>query len=259
MRLATYNIQGADLSRLEQISEIIRIIAPDVMALQEVGSLTNASYGRDAFARLKELTGMELLAGPTGLGYYGNAILTRYGISGSGREELNFPSREPRGLLYCCMGGEACRAHNPGQASEASHAGKVEKSMEKHSQINDPPCFMVYCTHLGLRQRERWHQILRMSARIRRLGTLPFFLMGDLNIWNPFSSQLSYLEKRLNLKWETRATFPARFPVLSLDRIGYAGNVQFVNSGRLNNSLTRRVSDHLPFFLDVELNPLLNK
>jgi endonuclease/exonuclease/phosphatase family metal-dependent hydrolase len=99
----TYNIhhgEGMDgRIDLERIARVIREAAPDLVALQEVDSVTNRSGGVDQAATLAALTGMYVVYGPAfafGGGKYGNAALTQW--KPEAVECIALPG-EPRSLL----------------------------------------------------------------------------------------------------------------------------------------------------------------
>ena len=258
LKVASYNIHGgvgAD-SRLSlrRIVGVIREINPDIIALQEVGSLDDISRGRSQFQALARLTGLHFVAGPTGPGYYGNAILSRFPVLENGRTVLNYRNREPRGMLHCIL-----KLDPNNQPLPAARAGS-HSTNQGHGdtrEAHEVPEMVIYATHLGLNQRERWTQILRLIARIRRMGKLqnrPFLLMGDFNIWWPISRQLHYLEKHLKTRWHRDHTFPARWPFLSLDRMAAGGSVEWIECSRDSTALSRQASDHLPLVARIRVD-----
>ena len=272
LRIASYNIHsgtGRDgrLS-LRRIVKVIREIDPDIISLQEVGDLKNAASGRRQFQALSRLTGLQFVAGPTGPGYYGNAILSRIPARDQGQTILNYRNREPRGMVHCELFWpnaveSASPADGPPELNQGSKRslssresaggyGKSDEGSNKGYRI------MVFSTHLGLNSKERWTQILRLIARIRRTQSERkgyYLLMGEFNIWWPLSSQLRYLEKRLNGFWMRDHTFPSGFPFLSLDRFLRMKGIRFLKCGRHLSPLSREASDHLPLVAEIELLP----
>jgi endonuclease/exonuclease/phosphatase family metal-dependent hydrolase len=104
IRVLTYNIHhGEDVNGnldLAQIAAIIREAKPDVVALQEVDSVTNRTKKADQLKELAALTGMSCFYGKSmdyDGGGYGVGILTRLPITGSFVTRLpGFPKSEPR-------------------------------------------------------------------------------------------------------------------------------------------------------------------
>lgn len=92
LRFMTYNIKHGELSSLEAIASVINGQAPDLVAVQEVDSLTNRSGNVDQPARLGQLTGLYSAFVPSLLSYdsgqYGLVLLSRYPIISSQRIPL---------------------------------------------------------------------------------------------------------------------------------------------------------------------------
>lgn len=246
IRVATYNIHsgvGSDGRRsLQRILDVIHSLQPDVIALQEVGSLNNYEEGKHQF-RILEESGFRLLAGPVGPGYYGNALLVRLPVLEQGLQALSYEDREPRGLLHARL-----------QTSRTF----ADRIVGPPHQKENPPrgAFQVFATHLGLRNRERWQQVRQIKDFIERrtMPHEPWLLMGDMNIWFPFSAQIRYLKQNLHLRWHRARTFPSRFPLLSLDRLALSSHWHVMHEGRLRDKVARKASDHLPFYMDLALS-----
>jgi endonuclease/exonuclease/phosphatase family metal-dependent hydrolase len=111
VRFVSWNIlggRGPDNSHPhEGLAEIIRILQPDAIALQEVDVKTTRARGTDLPARLAELTGLKAAFGeamPFQGGSYGEAILTRFEILREHRVKLPAPDGfEPRALLALAL------------------------------------------------------------------------------------------------------------------------------------------------------------
>lgn len=104
IRVLTYNIHhGEDMNRkldLHQIAEVIKKARPDVVALQEVDSMTSRTKKVDQLKELAALTGMYFFYGKNmdfDGGGYGVGILSKWPIRRSFITRLpNFPQSEPR-------------------------------------------------------------------------------------------------------------------------------------------------------------------
>lgn len=104
IRVLTYNIQhGAGMDRqidLERTAAVIKRLAPDVVALQEVDNQTTRAGGVAQAAELGKLTGMHAAFGKAmdyAGGQYGNAILSRFPVGEVHVHELPFEAgSEPR-------------------------------------------------------------------------------------------------------------------------------------------------------------------
>jgi len=109
--------------------------------------------------------------------------------------------------------------------------------------------------HLGLAESERRKQIERVLSHHRRLcQRSPAVIGGDFN--DVFGTLGSRIEKDdiFVRAGERRHTFPAAFPLLSLDGI-FASRVEIVNGAPAKTHLTRRASDHLPLTATIRLSP----
>ena len=105
VRILAYNIhhgEGVDrVLDLERIAALIRRVDPDLVALQEVDSVTDRTGGVDQAAELGRLTGLEPVFGRF-MGYqggaYGMALLSRWPVVRS--DNLRLPDgAEPRTAL----------------------------------------------------------------------------------------------------------------------------------------------------------------
>lgn len=224
LRLASYNIHagvGSD-GRFDphRLVQVLQQLDADIIGLQEV-----VTIGPAGFALLDELAAgcnMQAIAGPTmmrGDAHYGNALLCRHPVKRILRLDLSMDGFEPRGALSVELAG------NEG--------------------------ITVVVTHLGLKTRERASQIEYL------LDWLPppprqIVLLGDLNEWWPWSRNLKRLERRFHAVSSPR-TFPARLPLLALDRI-LATSSHTLDSVRVHTEPpTRQASDHLPLVTSMSV------
>lgn len=219
MRLATWNIHmgiGRDGRRdLERTAQVIRDMAPDLVGLQEVDNRTDKAG--DDLARLRLLTSMTVIAGPTMLhpdGDYGNALLTRLPVLDIERHDLSVAGREPRGLLIV------------------------------HVAVGDTR-LQVAVTHLGLRPGERRRQVRRLIDHLSPEERRPLILMGDFNEWLFLGRPLRWLRRHFG-PIGSPPTFPAGWPILCLDHI-LAHPADRLGAPRVfATPLSRAASDHLP-------------
>ncbi|KFE58924.1 DUF4082 domain-containing protein [Hyalangium minutum] len=104
LRLMTYNIKHGEVSSLDAIANVIKGQGPDLVALQEVDSLTHRSGKVDQAARLGQLTGMYASFVPSLLSYdggqYGLTLLSRYPIRSSTRIPLRSAAEQRILALY---------------------------------------------------------------------------------------------------------------------------------------------------------------
>ncbi len=226
--VASYNIHkcvGADGKfRPDRIAAVIAELGADLVALQEadrrfgrrVGLLDRAVLEREA--GLVPLPVSDL---PDGLGWHGNAILVRTG-SAIRLGRLSLPGAEPRGAVI---------------ADLQLRAGRIR----------------VAAVHLGLLRRCRARQVAAILEAIAEGEPMPTLLLGDLNEWRPRAEPLRRLEALFGPASFGPASFPARLPVLALDRIlGWPRGV--VRHVEVHDSpLARIASDHLPLRAGIDL------
>ena len=218
IRLATWNIHGA-IGRdgrhdIQRILDVLHELDADVVALQEVAALGL----EDGLLRaVRDDLGLHVVTGRTLTrrnADYGNALLSRYPVAHSASIDLTIARHEPRNAIDARI---AC----------------------DHGDLR------VVATHLGLRPSERRLQVQRLLAALEPGPLGPCVVMGDLNEWYLWGRPLRWLHRKFAAT-RTPATFPARGPVLKLDRI-WAHPASALQSLRAHRSaLTRVASDHLP-------------
>lgn len=226
LRVATYNIHSAvGGDGVRDPGRILRVLAElsaDILALQEVRDPRGpGEIGQfDYFAAA---TGMHAVAGPNLLLHrepYGNALLSRWPVRRSRLIDLTQPGLEPRGAIDAVIDLEGVELR-------------------------------VIATHLGLRPREQMRQIARLAEAVADGGGLPLLVMGDFNLWGPAGRLL----RRLGYAGPGRgaASFPARLPVVALDRIWTTPPALMGRSAVHRSPLAARASDHLPVTAELSL------
>jgi len=221
LRVASYNIHrciGSDRERNPlRIAGILRELEVDLVGLQEVESRTDGGADTHQLNYLAGMTGMQPVAGPTVLrpdSQYGNAVLTRLPVLAIRRLDLSVRGCEPRGAVDVDVEG-------PG--------GTVR----------------VIATHLGLRPWERRRQVARLLEALRHPRRERVILLGDINEWVPGSRAVRRLHREFGRAPGIR-TFPARFPLLALDRIWSRPRGERRSIARYESTAARVASDHLP-------------
>lgn len=224
LKIATYNIHGAvgadGRCAPSRIAAVLSEIDADVIALQEV-PLGGASTP-DVLAYLQAHTGFHAAAGATMSSperEYGNAVLSRYPVVATRTIDLSFGAREPRGALDADID---CNGH----------------------------MIRFIATHLGLSAAERRSQVQTLLAAFDT-REMPVILTGDLNEWFLWGRSLRWLVAHFQ---RTRAprTFPARFPIFSLDRIWVRPGDRLVRVAVHRTRAARRASDHLPLVAQID-------
>jgi len=118
LTVMSYNIhRGVGLDRrrdLDRIAEVIAETAPDVVGLQEVIRENGVPHADQAAYIASRLGMSEIVMGETrahGAGTYGNVVLTKVPVLGSGRCDLSCGLREPRGCLRVDLDIEGAPVH----------------------------------------------------------------------------------------------------------------------------------------------------
>jgi endonuclease/exonuclease/phosphatase family metal-dependent hydrolase len=217
----------------ERIARVIDEARVDVAGLQEVWA-PQATGDPDPAELLGRLTGLASAFGPTlrrDGAAYGNAVLARRPIEATRTYDLSVLGREPRGCLRADVSAERTGVH-------------------------------VFSVHLGLHWRERRRQAAQLlSADILRDAALlhPLVVIGDFNAWSSRSAVPRWLRRQLVdcavAAGDASPTFPARFPLLRLDRAFVDAAYEVVGAEVIRTPLARRASDHLPVVVELRLSP----
>lgn len=225
IRFMTWNVHGAIVRNprfdVRAVVKLIETWRPDVMALQEVDSRGRAGAADDPFALLQAALGKHGINAhsiTTADGHYGQMLISRCPLMSDEVHDISAPEREPRRAI---------------RAEIETPAGPVR----------------VVATHLGLSigERRRQAQLLLALAGGSEMTTI---VLGDFNDWFWPGSVRSVLAERFPGRSRFR-TFPARFPLLRLDRI-YC-RPRHALRRLFTDARARQLSDHLPVIADIEL------
>ena len=215
-------------TRPDRTAAVLQAIGADVIALQEVigagpgggghAEAIGAALGMGwVMARARDLRGHA----------FGNVVLSRFPITQHVAHDLTWKTCEPR-----CM-----------QRADIAIHGRT---------------LHFYNVHLGTAILERRHQAGRVATIVadRHVGGEKLVL-GDFNEWTRglTTSLLSEKLHSVDLKGflRRRRTYPGFFPILHLDHIYYAGQVEVVDVSLPRTRHTMVPSDHLPLVADVRL------
>lgn len=223
---------------LPELREAVRATGADIVLLQEVmGShelhalqvanwpeaphyeyLADSLWGNYAYGRNAVYP----------QGHHGNAVLSRLPIATHENVDISVAGTEKRGILHCQI---------PLPGGETLH---------------------VMCVHLGLREAHRQAQLRQISQRVNALPTgAPVVVAGDFNDWRQRANGLLLREAGLEEVFSRNngrpaRTFPARFPLLRLDRI-YVRNVGISHPQTLPLRPWSHLSDHAPLAVEIHL------
>ena len=232
--VATYNVhRGIGSDRLADPSRVARVVgetAADVLALQEVGASPVAGT-EELLDRIAETAGYTVVRGYTlpddarQHGHaYGNALLTRFEPTRVERIDLPTSGRaEPRGAILATL------------------------------DVHGTPV-RTAATHLGLKSRERRHQVRRLVEVVRDALTTtdPVLVLGDMNEWRPRAAASRAFDRLLGPTGRM-ATFPAKRPAFALDRIWASPRSRLEVLRVHRSALARVASDHLPIVGELNL------
>jgi len=224
IRIASYNVHeyvGTDRRRSEErILEVLRELRADVLLLQEIRN-TEARENEPVVDWFSRELGMHAFLGPTLMredADYGNACLAKCQPAAWQQHELSVPGREPRGAIDLRFG-------------------------------EDLASLRLVATHLGLRRAERRYQYGRLGEILAAQNAPLTVLGGD---FNDLRSPASLRGVSLGQPSDSRiSTFPARWPLLPLDRIHVWPRECLGRLHAVRSRLTRSASDHLPLVAEI--------
>ncbi|WP_158783263.1 endonuclease/exonuclease/phosphatase family protein [Pantoea sp. BAV 3049] len=162
-------------------------------------------------------------------GDHGNAVLSRFPIVEYENRDISVQGTEKRGLLHC-------------------------KVTIPHTQTT----LHAICVHLGLRDAHRAAQLTMLCELINSLPeNAPVVVAGDFNDWqqkaNAILKRGAGMEEVFSRKSGRPArTFPARFPLLRLDRI-YVRNAGISHPQTIPLRPWSHLSDHAPLAVEIHL------
>lgn len=232
LSLASYNIHrcfGTDGRYApERTAQVIEALDADVVGLQEV-DMRLLVDGRAQLDFLADSLEMHPVPGPNikgRRGKFGNAMLSRWPVTGVRRVDLTVRHFEPRGAIITTL----------------EVAGRAMR---------------VVVTHLGLNAAERRLQVATLLGALHEEengGDVPTIVMGDFNEWKPTRGCLRSIDRRFGDSLMPR-TFPSRLPLLPLDRIWVWPCDGLKRLAVYATPLSRITSDHLPLRAEVAWDP----
>ncbi len=223
LAVATWNVHagvGSDGRYVpERVAQVVAEMDADVVALQEVGERGGPGL-RDA---LVAATGFHAVEGWTCKrwgGDFGNLVLSRFPILEAKRLDLTVAHCEPRGAL---------------------------------DVVIDAPVrpLRLLATHLGLRPGERRLQVKQLLRLLEHETVHPTVLTGDVNEWCLWGRPLRWLHAHFGVT-HAPPTFPARAPVLALDRLWTEPAGMLADLAVHRSTLARHASDHLPLLARLD-------
>ena len=224
---------------LHDLREAVREVGADIVFLQEVQGAHRGHARR--FDNYPQAPHYEFLAdqiwgdfayGRNAIyphGDHGNAVLSKFPIVSYENRDISIQGPERRGMLHCVL-----------------DLHKLDRKIH------------VVCVHLGLREGHRRRQLELLAAMMR--DEMPddstVIVAGDFNDWRRRANHIlcdSGLQEVFHsANGKSARSFPARFPMLQLDRI-YVRNATRHRPINLHRHPWSRLSDHAPLAAEVTL------
>jgi endonuclease/exonuclease/phosphatase family metal-dependent hydrolase len=244
MKLLTLNLhKGFNIWNrrfvLPELREAVRAQGADVVLLQEVlgGHAVHALRHKEwpsvpQYEFLADTIWKDFAYGRNAVypaGHHGNAVLSKFPIVSYRNHDVSMSKSERRGLLHC-------RLTLPEPAPEAH----------------------VVCVHLSLFERERRRQLGLLCRLITSAvpGDAPLIVAGDFNDWRwragAVLQRCGLREAFVEEHGRPARSFPARWPLLALDRI-YFRNVRVTRTAVHTRRPWSHLSDHVPLSVEVAL------
>lgn len=228
---------------LHELRDALRRTEPDIVFLQEVQGLhtekeeNHHDWPDEAqYEFLADEVWSDFAYGKNAVyteGHHGNAILSKFPIEHWEQVDISTNRVEQRGHLYC-------RLQMPDE----------ERTLH------------CLCMHLGLSAVSRRKQLHMISDYVATHvpDEEPLIVAGDSNDWTGlptkrFATRANLHDAALVSNGKPLKTFPAKRPLLSLDRI-YVRGLKVLSATAHDDALWRELSDHVPLTAELELLPM---
>jgi endonuclease/exonuclease/phosphatase family metal-dependent hydrolase len=164
-------------------------------------------------------------------GHHGNALLSKFPILSHANHDVSAgDGSEKRGMLHCVLA------------------------------LPEPlPPLHAICVHFGLREHHRQDQLRLLCKLIEESipRDAPLVIAGDFNDWRLKAHSIlqrcaGLQEAFMQALGRTARTFPARWPMLPLDRI-YVRHVSARSPRVLSSRPWSHLSDHVPLAAEIAL------
>lgn len=222
LKLMSYNIKNANgmdnVCNFQRIANVINNTSPDVVAIQEVDSMTNRSGQKYVLGEIAERTQMH--------GYFAPAIDYDGGKYGIGLLTKQVPLRLQTLPL----------------------PGREEARTLILAEFAD---YIYCCTHMSLTEEDRMKSLELVKA-FTSSSTKPLFLAGDMNA-EPESGFIKELQKDFQILSNPKQhTFPAPDPKETIDYIATlkqnAKGFAVISAKVINEPMA---SDHRPILVEL--------
>lgn len=225
LRLMSYNIcnaKGMDgKTDYQRIADVLNNVLPDVIAIQELDSVTQRSGNRNVIEEIAQRTNRHATfaqAIPYQGGKYGIGILS---------------AEKPLNSRYIALPGR--------EEARTMLIAEFEK-------------YIVCCTHLSLTPDDQLASVEIIHNTIRELGTKkPVFLAGDMNSTPTSATQKAMNKHFVSLNDTNQETIPSDAPEQCIDYIYQYKPLSRPTVLRKQVLTGYTGSDHLPSFVDIRL------
>jgi endonuclease/exonuclease/phosphatase family metal-dependent hydrolase len=223
---------------LPELREAVRAVSADVVFLQEVIGTHEGHalrYGNwpaaPQYEFLADTMWPQFAYGRNAVypdGHHGNAVLSKYPITRYQNMDVSVTGPEKRGLLHCEL------------------------------QLPQNRTLHAICVHLGLREAHRTKQLMLLCELLESLPKdAPVVVAGDFNDWRHRASPVLAEHARMKEVFEQTfgslaRSFPARMPMLRLDRI-YVRNAEIHDPKILASRPWTHLSDHVPLAVEIRI------
>ncbi|WP_112436650.1 endonuclease/exonuclease/phosphatase family protein [Rhizobium sp.] len=210
----------------DRTSRVIHEIDADVIALQEADTRFGERTGILDLPRLERESGLvpvPISGVNKAHGWHGNVVLFKKGLVRD-VHQIKLPGLEPRGALV------------------------AELDLERGGALR------IIAAHFGLLRHSRAQQAKVLLELMADKSDMPTILLGDLNEWRLGDrSSLHSFQSIFGPQPLAVPSFPARLPVLALDRIMANRKGVLTTVEAHDTPLSRVASDHLPIKAFVNL------
>ncbi|WP_288360141.1 endonuclease/exonuclease/phosphatase family protein [uncultured Bacteroides sp.] len=230
LKLMTYNIKNANgmdnVCDFQRVANVINNASPDVVAIQEVDSMTSRSGQKYVLGEIADRTQMHAYFAPA-INFDGG----KYGI----------------GLLTKQV---------PIRLQTIPLPGREEERALILAEFED---YIYCCTHMSLTEEDRMES-LKMVKSFTAPYKKPLFLAGDMNA-EPESGFIKELQKDFQILSNPKQhTYPAPEPKETIDYIATlksnANGFALISARVLNEPMA---SDHRPILVELRMTENANK